>query len=250
MGNDGTDHDEWASASAGHLTPADVQQKQFRTTRMGGGYRMRDVDEFLDQVTDTLSSLIAENERLRRGEGSGRSRAPQPIPSIAPADRAAIQAFLHREKDFLQSLGGLVQDHAEALKGMVRSSRAPAPASGTAPSTAPPAAAAPPATPAETRRAEPPSPAPPAAAESAPEEPAGPPEEPAHRSAEPMGEDEPVEVDASEVEELDDHETETGTIPTATAEEPIRLDEPAPARSRRPDEGTSGSLRELFWGEE
>jgi hypothetical protein len=33
------------------------------------------------------------------------------------------------------------------------------------------------------------------------------------------------------------------------ADEPIRLEEPEPARSKRSDE-EGGSLRELFWGEE
>ncbi len=38
----------------------------------------------------------------------------------------------------------------------------------------------------------------------------------------------------------------TGVI----TEEPIRLDDPEPARSGRSDEEEEGSLRELFWGEE
>jgi hypothetical protein len=46
----------------------------------------------------------------------------------------------------------------------------------------------------------------------------------------------------------------TGEPPTSAtggaADEPIRLEEPEPARSRRTDEDEGGSLRELFWGEE
>ncbi|HWL91017.1 MAG TPA: hypothetical protein VNP90_06590, partial [Actinomycetota bacterium] len=42
----------------------------------------------------------------------------------------------------------------------------------------------------------------------------------------------------------------SGTIAGAVADEPIRLDEPEPARSGRSDEEEDGSLRELFWGEE
>jgi hypothetical protein len=38
----------------------------------------------------------------------------------------------------------------------------------------------------------------------------------------------------------------TGVI----TEEPIRLDDPEPARSGRSDEEEEASLRELFWGEE
>ena len=64
------------------LTPVDVQQKEFRVARLGAGYRMREVDEFLDQVTDTLSSLLAENERLRAG-GTGQSAPPAVAPPVA-----------------------------------------------------------------------------------------------------------------------------------------------------------------------
>src|SRR5918996_5358571 len=107
MRNEGSDRAEWASAPAGHLSPADVQQKQFRTARMGGGYRMREVDEFLDQITDTLTALIAENERLRRGN-AGEPAAPSTrVAPVAAGDRTAIEAFLHHEKAFLQSLGSL-----------------------------------------------------------------------------------------------------------------------------------------------
>ena len=56
---------EWASTPTGRITPLDVQQKEFRVARFGAGYRMREVDEFLDQVTDAMSALVAENERLR-----------------------------------------------------------------------------------------------------------------------------------------------------------------------------------------
>jgi DivIVA domain-containing protein len=145
------------------LTPLQIQQKEFGVARFGG-YRMRDVDEFLDQVTDALSSVIAENERLRRRAGSSggavvgapdlnavsrqadeivqrardeaarlvadaRARAESlSAGSVAgagmpPGDRAAVSAFLTREREFLQSLAALVQDHAEGVKAMARRSR-------------------------------------------------------------------------------------------------------------------------------
>jgi DivIVA domain-containing protein len=52
------------------VTPVEVQQKEFRVSKFGG-YKMRDVDEFLDLITDTLSAMIVEIERLRALEGSG-----------------------------------------------------------------------------------------------------------------------------------------------------------------------------------
>jgi DivIVA domain-containing protein len=232
MRNEGTDRSGagWTSTPAGHLTPADVQQKQFRTARMGGGYRMREVDEFLDQITDSLSFLIAENERLRRGR-PGPSSTPAPVASGA-SDRAAIEAFLHSEKGFLQSLGSLVQEHAEDLKGMVRAARGPGPA----PEASPEAAQAPvvpaPAEPPEAATDEPPVEAAAAAAT----------EETPDPTAETVEDDEPAETSGPD--------EETGAMPAAEVEEPIRLDEPEPARSRRTEEGPTGSLRELFWGEE
>ena len=64
--------------------PLDVQQKEFRVSRFGG-YRMRDVDEFLDTITDSMSALVAENERLRKG-------APAPVVGAPDLDDVARQA--------------------------------------------------------------------------------------------------------------------------------------------------------------
>jgi DivIVA domain-containing protein len=47
------------------VTPFDVQGREFETARFLGGYRMRDIDEYLDNVTDMLTRLEAENEALR-----------------------------------------------------------------------------------------------------------------------------------------------------------------------------------------
>ena len=60
---------EWSSTPTGGIMPMDIQQKEFQVARFGAGYRMREVDEFLDQVTDALSALVAENERLLRRIG-------------------------------------------------------------------------------------------------------------------------------------------------------------------------------------
>ena len=117
---------EWSLPAGGRVSPLDVQQKEFHVTRVGVGYRMREVDEFLDQVTDTLSALIAENEQLRASSG-GASATSAPDArareTANPADRAAVDAFLQREKGFLQDLGGLVQAHAEELRSMIRATR-------------------------------------------------------------------------------------------------------------------------------
>ncbi|HTP17404.1 MAG TPA: DivIVA domain-containing protein [Streptosporangiaceae bacterium] len=76
------------------LTPADVRNKQFSTTRLRPGYDEEEVDAFLDEVEAELDRLIQENEELRaklaevlRG-GGGASKAPAATlnaPHIEPA---------------------------------------------------------------------------------------------------------------------------------------------------------------------
>ncbi len=47
------------------LTPADVRNKQFSTTRLRPGYDEEEVDAFLDEVEAELDRLIQDNEELR-----------------------------------------------------------------------------------------------------------------------------------------------------------------------------------------
>lgn len=251
-----------ASGPPRQISPLEIQQKEFRYARFGG-YKMRDVDEFLDRVTEAMSAVVAENERLRSGgtpappvlgtpdlddvgrqadeiiqrardeaerivaDGRARAASLGAAAGIAAAgsgteeERAAINAFLAREKEFLQSLAGLVQGHAGSVKEMAKAARtrgvAPAPPSAPTPTSAPAAPAPPAARQAPTAAPTPPAPARPSAAPTpAPET----------------------------------------TISLPRAEEPVRMEEPATAAVRREggdDEGRQAgdsSLRELFWGEE
>jgi DivIVA domain-containing protein len=152
-----TDEESAVPSAPTTVTPLDIQQKEFGVSRFGG-YKMRDVDVFLDQLTDVVSTLMAENERIR-GSGSGAhvaigepeladvrrqademiARAREEAAKIvadarvramgigsSPAsgdERAAIDAFLAQERAFLQGLGRLVQDHAESVKTMARTAR-------------------------------------------------------------------------------------------------------------------------------
>jgi DivIVA domain-containing protein len=74
------------------LTPADVRNKQFSTTRLRPGYDEEEVDAFLDEVEAELDRLIQENEELRaklaeclRGKVPAMA-APivEPKPDVAP----------------------------------------------------------------------------------------------------------------------------------------------------------------------
>ena len=47
------------------LTPADVRNKQFSTTRLRPGYDEEEVDAFLDEMEAELDRLMQENEELR-----------------------------------------------------------------------------------------------------------------------------------------------------------------------------------------
>jgi DivIVA domain-containing protein len=230
---------EWSAPVGGRVTPQDVQQKEFRVTRLGAGYRMREVDEFLDQITDTLTALIAENDRFRAAGGAVPTpSAPETRRSVAPvrADRGAMDAFLQQEKGFLQELGGLVQAHAEELRAMIRAARTDAGSTATSADAEPPPAAEP-----ELQ------PVPEPAAQPATSSPAATSEEPS-----PAADEVEVEAEAEPPQEIDEDadEGDTGTITGVVADEPIRLEEPEPARSSRSDDKESDSLRELFWGEE
>lgn len=144
------------------LTPADIQAKEFRLAFRG--YHERDVDEFLDELTEELGRLLDENRRLRE-ELDARTTTPlgggldaalasrtaedilrrareQAAAIVGDAERRArdlseawtaeaaprgdagvVSTFLSREREFLQSLAGLIQRHAEQMKELARALR-------------------------------------------------------------------------------------------------------------------------------
>lgn len=141
--------EEKAASTSGdaRVTPEDVQQVEFRLAFRG--YNERDVDAFLDRVTEDLAWYVEENQRLRTGTATpsapggtgaahaeaeqiiaaaraeaarilGEAEARAAVTGVAPGDaRTAVAPFLNTEREFLQSLGALVQEHAEEIKQMV-----------------------------------------------------------------------------------------------------------------------------------
>jgi DivIVA domain-containing protein len=277
------------------VTPLDIQQKEFRVSRFGG-YKMRDVDEFLDEVTEAMSRVLEENQRLHARGGQpappaigapnlseasrqadeilGRARvraarieqeardrsasqatSGEPAP-VSDADRAAVMAFLNREREFLQSLGSLMQQHAEVVKGMARSAKRLRPPTGSKPlpegadTTEGTGGAPPPKSERAAERAKTTSEGSTVAAEPrrGPEAKPGTADAPRpgtsatssarQRPAGPSAEQPMVRVQEAEQDEG----------------EPVRLEEPAPAAVKADDEPAErpqeGSLRELFWGED
>ncbi|MGH2709670.1 MAG: DivIVA domain-containing protein [Actinomycetota bacterium] len=122
------------------LSPVDIQQRVFRLAFRG--YNEKDVDEFLDHITEDVAALHEENKRLREQLGGGpvsadlgeardqaeaivreaREHAARLIDDAggqAPAGAGGgglSGSFLLRERDFLQRLAQSVQDHARWLK--------------------------------------------------------------------------------------------------------------------------------------
>ena len=240
-----------APATAARITPEEVQQVEFRLAFRG--YNERDVDAFLDRITEGLSSYLEELERLRlvgqppqgvagstgdTGEIVARARAEADeivrraheqaagLRTAAGAGsgdtRGVVAPFLNQEREFLQSLGGLVQTHAEEIKQMVlaireRSEASPVPDERTTLSSAPqPAAEAPvvvePVSAAEIRER--------------------------LQASEP-----PVEIGPADEADLSSEATPPIVVESGT--EPVFSRDGAPATERR-----ERSLRELFWGED
>jgi DivIVA domain-containing protein len=89
------------------LTPADVRNKQFSTTRLRPGYDEEEVDAFLDEVEAELDRLIQDNEELRaklaevlRG-GGGKQPVPAALnaPHIEPVPELMAAEPPHREPE-------------------------------------------------------------------------------------------------------------------------------------------------------
>jgi DivIVA domain-containing protein len=262
-----------APATGARITPDEVQQAEFRLAFRG--YNERDVDAFLDRITEGLSSYLEELERLRLVGGQplqavagstgdaavvvARARAEADeivrraheqaagIRAAAGAGsgdaRGAVAPFLNREREFLQGLGGLVQAHAEEIKQMVLAIRERAEASSVPDA---PRSAATPSSVAEV----PPSVETDATGERATASSASqvPPADLEPASAAEIRErlqasEPPVEIGPADEDELPPKAAAPIVVESGT--EPVFSTEGAPATERR-----ERSLRELFWGED
>jgi len=237
------------------ITPADVQQVEFRLAFRG--YNERDVDAFLDRLTEDLASYMEEAERLRN-LAAGASVGPVATTSEATVPgaedilmrareeaseivrraeqeaeairgtggdaRVSVKPFLAREREFLQGLGSLVQSHAEEIRQMVIAVRArsEAPAAHDGPSTID-------------------SPAPTGGEDEGGAEPETEPET------------EPIVVPDGSVVLPDDPPARTAPQQEEAREEPVAVEresERAVRSEAAPSERREPSLRELFWGED
>jgi len=137
------------------LTSIDIQQKEFRLAFRG--YREKDVDQFLDQLTEEFTRLSEENKRVRGGAGipvvaadngaaddirrraqeeaaailaDARARAASieaqasgvgGAASAAVPNTAGVQVFLTEEREFLHGMAGMIQKHAETIRTTAKS---------------------------------------------------------------------------------------------------------------------------------
>jgi DivIVA domain-containing protein len=72
------------------LTPEDVVNKRFQSTKFREGYDQDEVDDFLDEVVVELRRLTKENEELRGHVGSDGASASEPAPGAAAAAEPAV----------------------------------------------------------------------------------------------------------------------------------------------------------------
>jgi DivIVA domain-containing protein len=67
------------------LTPEDVVNKRFQSTKFREGYDQDEVDDFLDEVVVELRRLTKENEELRGQVGSDSAPAAESVPAVETA---------------------------------------------------------------------------------------------------------------------------------------------------------------------
>jgi DivIVA domain-containing protein len=156
---------EAASPDVKRITHVDIQQREFRVALRG--YHEQDVDQFLDEVTEEIARLYAENKRLRkdlefsrtthlgvggaaeanallleareeaarmladaRAQRAGGRPVDEASGPATPGGSASLGPFISRERQFLQGLADLIQSHAEAVKQDLRRARASGPEPG------------------------------------------------------------------------------------------------------------------------
>jgi len=229
--------EEWGptpvTGDARAVTPLEIQQKEFAVARFGG-YKMRDVDEFLDELTESVSALVAENERLRRQAGA------DPVVGSPDLDDVSRQAdeIIQRARDEASRIVAEANEQAASIAGTLAAEGAAAGSAAEAEAVQ--------AFLAQEREflqslatlvqghvvsVK-------GMARQAPK--------PSTPTAEPSTPTEASEPEASQP-ETDAEVTQVMSEP----DEPIRIDEPQPTRATsKKGENGDDSLRELFWGEE
>lgn len=131
------------------LTPEDVANKQFTSTRLKPGYDETEVDEFLDEVEAELTRLYRENDDLRSRLAAGGPAAATPAaaPISAPisgpisAPPPTVDPAVARENEELRAkLAAAQRQLSEANQRSATAAQVAPPAQAAAPVAAPAAA--------------------------------------------------------------------------------------------------------------
>jgi DivIVA domain-containing protein len=101
---------------AKRVTPVDIQQKEFRVVMRG--YSERDVDQFLDEVTEEVARLYAENRRLREEAELTRTLA------FDPRGAAEADVLIRQARDQAERI--LAEARSQAALSIERAARATA----------------------------------------------------------------------------------------------------------------------------
>jgi len=129
-GNEESIFDEPRQSEPRRITPVEIQQKEFRLAMRG--YHERDVDEFLDAVTEEVARLYAENKRLHE---EAESRGARPAGGASTGEAESIVRQARQEAARIVAEG---EARARALTGAVGPGAAPGggvPAGSTSPLT-------------------------------------------------------------------------------------------------------------------
>jgi DivIVA domain-containing protein len=102
---------------AKRVTPVDIQQKEFR--RGVRGYSEGEVDKFLDEVTEEVARLYAENRRLREEAELTRTLA------FNPTGATEADVLIRQARDEAERI--LAQARSQAALSTERAARATAP---------------------------------------------------------------------------------------------------------------------------
>ncbi|MGH2554864.1 MAG: DivIVA domain-containing protein [Actinomycetota bacterium] len=110
------------------ITPVDIQQREFRLAMRG--YNERDVDQFLDEVTEEVARLYADNKRLREEIEFNRTTR---LPTTDAAEAEAIIRRAREESARIIAEAGARASTMAAAADPGQSGGSPTPASGAPP---------------------------------------------------------------------------------------------------------------------
>lgn len=100
------------------LTPEDIVNKRFQSTKFREGYDQDEVDDFLDEVVVEMRRVVAENQELKQELQAAEARIAElqrsgssPTPAVAPAASTADPVDAESTNNLLQLARRLHEEH-------------------------------------------------------------------------------------------------------------------------------------------